>query len=610
MNAKDTNDLQILIDISKQLKKTMIDLGQLSAPLLYATISENELSKIDSSLSDFKDFLNKLNLFLTNHQATLNTANKNISNQLEIMHKSLATLERNIVHMQFLQQHRDLVYVIDEDSPHPRLLKDQWTVLGHGTYNLAFKKDNQVFKVQRRLNDRTDTPERAVRLWNIINPNLEPAAQLATHNVPLQLAGKTIYVPVDGWVLPFVEGQQASQEDIQQKLLEIYTDTGRIIFDAIAANNFLKTTDGQIVCIDIGLALEMDRRESATLVGLSRKPSLDSLQNWDSYSTTYINWLKNNQSNYPIVIDTVKALLLIKMLRPDIVDVTFLTPKLIGEFSKAFDDVSGSSVNAKLRRQKAIATLESIQSPKLESLKQFCRNWFQSYLESYALRIDGNDEVSPNDRDSELSHFSLTTDALKINAMVELMKAINRANTQDECITLINTAYQVYQNAFNEYAIGSKESSELNFSEISFTSEEEPVFQELRQQEFIVQDLDSLKKKCQEILKSYLEVKGFAFITEPQKLAHYKISLIMNRTYDQCRSLIKDIDQVQRLDELMALIETFEKKLPVLPPENALTPSFNALLDVVGKCKIAVAAASESIQLNQSDAQDSGPLTF
>ena len=140
----------------------------------------------------------------------------------------------------------------------------KWIRIGKGSYNVAYRSEDSrlVFKVAQD-DSPTDIPERSVRLWNLLNPNLQPPAQVSRQKI----SGKW----VTGWTCPFVVGVQASDKEIRQGLIDVFNRTGRIIMDAVAPDNFLKTRNGDIVCIDIGHALEMEKRESLALVGMTRQ---------------------------------------------------------------------------------------------------------------------------------------------------------------------------------------------------------------------------------------------------------------------------------------------------------------------------------------------------
>jgi hypothetical protein len=198
-----------------------------------------------------------------------------------------------------------------------------WTQLGVGAYNVAYLSPDrtQVFKAQKLNGDSTDRydhPERAVRLWNAINPGLKPAAFVTAIAIS-EDAGEA---PKSGWVCPYVDGEQASDDEIHHGLIDIFNSSGRVIVDAPAPKNFIKSKD-QVVCVDIGLALQLDKLEECPTAPL-RRASVTSLTAWRDEAAgvekKFNIWSKSN----PKSVQTIKALLYIKEMRPDIHDVTFL----------------------------------------------------------------------------------------------------------------------------------------------------------------------------------------------------------------------------------------------------------------------------------------------
>ncbi|KTD22100.1 Uncharacterised protein [Legionella lansingensis] len=94
---------------------------------------------------------------------------------------------------------------------------------------------------------------RAVRLWNEINPKL-PKAGLYKR----------------GWVAPYLENSRpATDDEIAQKLVEIFRDTRRITVDAATKGNFITLKDtGEVVLVDMDLALK--RRTSLASIDFAK----------------------------------------------------------------------------------------------------------------------------------------------------------------------------------------------------------------------------------------------------------------------------------------------------------------------------------------------------
>lgn len=139
-----------------------------------------------------------------------------------------------------------------------------WKILGQGSYNKVWKsnfiKPQQLvagepyagpwilkypIKDDRKpvlnlMNNKT----RAVRIWNEVNSN-KPKAGLYK----------------EGWVAPFIENaRQATDDEIAQKMIEIFCATGRIVVDALVPGNFLtveKSEQGkEVILVDVDLALK------------------------------------------------------------------------------------------------------------------------------------------------------------------------------------------------------------------------------------------------------------------------------------------------------------------------------------------------------------------
>lgn len=188
--------------------------------------------------------------------------------------------------------------------------------LGEGTYNRTYliEDGKSVFKVQKKSDHCADKPERSVRIWNQINPDISPKAHV--QNDPL--LGK-------GWVCPFIKGTQSTDSEIAQALIDIYNRTGRIIVDAVSTNNFLTTSDGKVVCIDIGMALQIEAKEEKYFLQPGRRASTASITLWQNMLSDYGIYFEKNYDRFPQAIDTIRALVFIKTYRPDISNVDFLS---------------------------------------------------------------------------------------------------------------------------------------------------------------------------------------------------------------------------------------------------------------------------------------------
>ena len=202
-----------------------------------------------------------------------------------------------------------------------------WVFLGAGSYNKAYRSRDgeEVLKIQK-TSDATDAPERSVRLWNAINAHIPPPARLANTEFG------------SGWVCPFVQGVQASDKEMATALIDIFNNTGRVVVDATAAKNFIRTPTGQVLCVDVGMMLQLERRNDPGFAPL-RRQSIVSLNMWRDTKSNYEPFLKTCAFTNPDTVNTVKALVFIKDNRPDIYDVNFLktNPELVRKLAQAYD---------------------------------------------------------------------------------------------------------------------------------------------------------------------------------------------------------------------------------------------------------------------------------
>jgi hypothetical protein len=278
-----------------------------------------------------------------------------------------------------------------EDLTSPKAW-EKLDILGAGSYNYAIRSDGGQFvlKIQQfdlkfdeetglkhkeEKRPKTDTAERSVRLWNEINAGLNPPAFILSLDglgivAEIKADGTEVLLEGVGWVCPYIEGVQASDEEIQGKLLEIFNRTGRIITDATAKKNFIRTPNGTVVCIDIGMALEMEKRDEVFLAeeGRARSNSFVSLETWKKYQHTFTTFFSDSEkAGYPHSVNTIKALLFIKEHRPDIYNMDFLKTSHVGliqSLAKAYDAYDP---------QKTSDTLEELDwaHEKREKLKEY-----------------------------------------------------------------------------------------------------------------------------------------------------------------------------------------------------------------------------------------------
>lgn len=126
-----------------------------------------------------------------------------------------------------------------------------WNNLGAGSYNQTYISKEHissdyftgqwVLKKPTISSDPTEnnlnSVDRAIRKWNLHNPEY-PA----------------ITTSEGYWIIPYFGNTPASDQQISEKLIEIYQNTGNIITDACGNKNFLMY-QGTVICIDVDFSL-------------------------------------------------------------------------------------------------------------------------------------------------------------------------------------------------------------------------------------------------------------------------------------------------------------------------------------------------------------------
>lgn len=153
---------------------------------------------------------------------------------------------------------------------------DSLKELGSGSYNMAYRvgAEGDVVKIPKtpkktasQASIALDTPERAVRLFNELNPSL-PAEQKASI-IMVNKGEETI----KAWRAPYLGSTPASDRQIAEAILEIFRGSRRIVLDGCGKGNFLRFND-ETYCIDPGYALRVrgeseskgERRRRASIV--------------------------------------------------------------------------------------------------------------------------------------------------------------------------------------------------------------------------------------------------------------------------------------------------------------------------------------------------------
>ncbi|MBP6919190.1 MAG: hypothetical protein KBB94_09775 [Legionellaceae bacterium] len=333
-----------------------------------------------------------------------------------------------------------------------------WRPLAGGSFNQVYINNEAtlVFKEAHSIEFSTDTPERSVRLWNLLNPNLKPEAKIATIVIDGQ--------QVQGWTSPYVpskHGQTLTKKELSRlteeqraqlvsankradknviinpKLrdiedteiaraqIDIYNRTGRIIVDASVPGNFMVTKSHGVVCIDIGMALLLEDKETACLDMYARRKSFVSNSTWETVHTDmHDRILKDPVGPLPKTAAITKALLFIKAYRPDIASVDFLkNTKHVEQLAQAYDTSTDTAHDT------GIALLEKEQPMNLISMKKSCEKVLLNYINSRGEL--GENKVFKASRITQYFRNTLLTN-LKIDSAQLLIKKIHAACSIEE----------------------------------------------------------------------------------------------------------------------------------------------------------------------------------
>lgn len=316
-----------------------------------------------------------------------------------------------------------------------------WIGLGDGSYNWAFRNasNTQVLKIQKDSTPDTDKSpyllldkaERSVGLWNIINKGCGAPALVTSVKITEGGRRKTWA----GWVCPFVLGRQSTDNEIQPALIRIFNSTGRILADAMSPRNFLTTDDGKVVCVDIGMALQLDPLRPIGPPGRSRRGSIISIGAWNDVGAAFSGYLADpyNTSTMQKSTNTVKALLFVKFNRPDICDADFLVgnDRLVSQLAAAYDGNNPYYVRT------AKDNLNILRPPTLSSIKESCVRELQRYIESRGA-ILYDDSFEPSFMTKIFRNQERTRE--KIADAKRLIKEINSQTSSDYLSILIQDA--------------------------------------------------------------------------------------------------------------------------------------------------------------------------
>ncbi|PJD93220.1 MAG: hypothetical protein CK424_03265 [Legionella sp.] len=335
--------------------------------------------------------------------------------------------------------------------------QQEWRVLGTGAFNVAYlnRSGTLVFKSMHNDVFGADTPERSVRLWNQLNPNLKPKAKLAT----ITIGGMKEY----GWICPYVQSKHSKRQstdpnpardralflesieknpvireqedtDIANALVGIYNRTGRVIVDAAVPGNFVITAQNTAVCIDIGMALLLEEKEDNCLSTYARRASIVSTDAWAHlHEEIHENILKSEVQIFPKTVAMTNALLFIRSYRPDIHNVDFLkeNPEYAAQLSKAYEAKESTD------HARGIEFLDHKQPMNLSSIKKSCEKNLMNYIQSRGT-IDEHNKFHPSFITKIFKNRILTHQ--KISSAQTLIKKINGAHSMDDIKSILNEA--------------------------------------------------------------------------------------------------------------------------------------------------------------------------
>jgi hypothetical protein len=288
---------------------------------------------------------------------------------------------------------------------------NNWKYYASGEYNNVYVSQDKTLVFKRpKHNDGTDLQERAVRLWNEINPDMRA------------------YIEDEGWVCPFIKGDDATDEEASEELVNIYNKTGRILLDAVVPGNIIKTPDDRLVCVDIGLALQLHEKTKAQLgdICLTRAESRVSLELWKATHLQWRDFLNDIGPDRIKTADMTRALLFIQAHRPDIYDASFLLnkPDLVTQLSQAYIaevyvTIDDESSLANKVVSFAMNSLQEERSIIPEHVQDSCVHEIQQFID---LHSDGQARVTDSSTESfskAIADFKNVTTAKEIVKILE-----------------------------------------------------------------------------------------------------------------------------------------------------------------------------------------------
>lgn len=214
----------------------------------------------------------------------------------------------------------------------------QWRYMGRGNFNYVFVDPSKryVLKQMSQYNE-TDLPDRAVKVWNVINDTL----QIKAHKV------NDI-----SWICPYIQGGTPSDHDIAKSLISIYNRTHYIVVDACAEGNFIRTPSGKTFCVDVGMALLFS--DLPTVPITLKKPDLASISIWEEIGENINAHFQYDHKTHPLSTEIIQSLLYITRHYPGIVNADFLLDSNNCFFRESITDLYQNKSGITAKKKKAI----------------------------------------------------------------------------------------------------------------------------------------------------------------------------------------------------------------------------------------------------------------
>ena len=278
----------------------------------------------------------------------------------------------------------------------------KWTYMGGGSSQRAYinQEDTLVFRFYPIVDEHKypfEDLERAVKIWNKINSKLKPPAQISEQiitDIVSEGDDPNVNGRVKGWLSPKVHGRPATDEERRRLVLDLVESDGRYFMDATNQGNCITQENGDTVCIDVDLLLKLDQEEEELLLSRLHGTSFASFETWSSLplrnELVQSNLFGEKAQEFPITAQTLKALLFIKSVRPDICNFDFLYDDItLDLMSNAYEQSLSLQPSVDIINL-AQDLLEQERPPQLSSLKRICDNLFKQYLSSDTTIADSN----------------------------------------------------------------------------------------------------------------------------------------------------------------------------------------------------------------------------